>query len=148
MSKRSSGGNTAAVAEAALQPSASLSVGAKEKALLLKAVADKHGILTAEFVVQEANPANAKGVAHRLAECVGWSKPDSEAAHRWRLDQARMTIRAATPLEAGGLAPVTFPLSGDNALEIRLRSKISKAEFERLKAVLISLLELSVVEGD
>lgn len=51
-------------------------------------------------------------------------------------------------IAAGSLPPVTFPLSGDNALEIRLRSKISKAEFERLKSVLISLLELSVVEGD
>lgn len=47
----------------------------------------------------------------------------------------------------GSLTPVTFPLSGDNVLEIRLKSKISKAEFDRLKPILVALLELSVVEN-
>ncbi len=48
----------------------------------------------------------------------------------------------------GGLLPVTFPLPGDNSLEIRLRSKMSKADFERLKPILIALLEMSVVEAE
>jgi hypothetical protein len=59
---------------------------------------------------------------------------------------------AATPLApkagGGGLLPVTFPLPGDNSLEIRLRSKMSKADFERLKPILIALLEMSVVETE
>lgn len=46
----------------------------------------------------------------------------------------------------GALPPVTFPLPGDNALEIRLRSKMSKADFDRLKPILVALLEMSVVE--
>ena len=54
----------------------------------------------------------------------------------------------ASIISGGGLPPVTFPLSGDNALEIRLRSKIPKAEFDLLKPVLMALLELSVVEKE
>lgn len=57
--------------------------------------------------------------------------------------------RSPTPRpDAGGLLPVTFPLPGDNSLEIRLRSKMSKADFERLKPILIALLEMSVVETE
>jgi len=86
------------MAQAAIEPAAVVAVSARDKAVILKAVVDKHGILTPDLVVQEANPANAEGVAHRLAESVGWNKTDSEAAHKWRLDQARATIRAAAPL--------------------------------------------------
>lgn len=46
------------------------------------------------------------------------------------------------------LPPVTFPLPRGNALEIRLRSKISTAEFERLKPILMGLLQMSVVEDE
>jgi hypothetical protein len=57
------------------------------------------------------------------------------------------TAPPVPPVFAGAtLPPVTFPLSGDNALEIRLRSKISPAEFNALKPVLMALLELSIVD--
>jgi hypothetical protein len=65
---------------------------------------------------------------------------------------APSVARQSTPPQApsvfagGTLPPVTFPLSGDNALEIRLRSKISPAEFNALKPVLMALLELSIVD--
>lgn len=52
----------------------------------------------------------------------------------------------ASMIGGSGLPPVTFPLPGDNALEIRLRSKMSKADFDRLKPILVALLEMSVVE--
>lgn len=44
-----------------------------------------------------------------------------------------------------GLPPVSFPLPRGNAIEIRLRSKVTTAEFEQLKK-LFDLLQLSVVE--
>lgn len=57
-------------------------------------------------------------------------------------------VPAAPTANTGGLLPVTFPLPGDNSLEIRLRSKMSKADFDRLKPILIALLEMSVVEAE
>jgi len=94
VSKRSNG----TAANEGMEPATPIAISARDKAIILKAVADKHGILTPDLVVREANPANSEGVAHRLAESVGWNKTDEVAAYKWRLDQARATIRAATPL--------------------------------------------------
>lgn len=73
------------------------SISAKEKAEILRAVFDKHGELTAALVVLESNPENPDGVARRLANCIGWNRTDEEAAFRWRMDQARVTIRSVEP---------------------------------------------------
>lgn len=72
-------------------------ITSREKALLLKAVADKHGELTAELVVREADPKNEEGIAHPLAGLVGWEVEDEHAALRWRMDQARAVIRSVEP---------------------------------------------------
>jgi hypothetical protein len=90
MSKRSE-------AAAAAQQEEPTRINARQKALILKAVADKHGVLTAELVVRESDPGNAEGIAHALAAAVGWNRPDEEAARRWREDQARAVIRSVEP---------------------------------------------------
>jgi len=54
----------------------------------------------------------------------------------------------ASFLAGSDLPPVTFPLPRGNALEIRLRSKISQAEFERLQPILMGLLQMAVVEEE
>lgn len=73
-------------------------ITARAKALILVQVAAKHeGRLTAELVVQEADPRNEAGVAHALAGLVGWHEDDAKAALRWREDQARAVIRSAEP---------------------------------------------------
>src|SRR5262245_32044459 len=73
-------------------------ISAKEKALILKAVADKYdGELTPDLVVKEANPKNTKGVARRLADLIGWSDDDATAAKKWRIECARTVIRAVEP---------------------------------------------------
>lgn len=75
-----------------------VSVSAREKALLLKTVAEKHGgVLRPDDVVREADPDNKEGIAHRLASLVGWNTSEPEAAHRWRVDQARLVIRSCEP---------------------------------------------------
>jgi len=75
-----------------------LRISAKEKALILKAVYDKHGELTPDFVVRESNPKNRQGIAHRLADLVGWGDDDATAARKWRIECARSVIRSAEPL--------------------------------------------------
>jgi len=79
-------------------PAASARVSARQKALILKAVADKHGgVLSPDLVVRESDPSNLEGVAHRLGPAIGWDRPDVEAARKWREEQARVVIRSVTP---------------------------------------------------
>lgn len=73
-------------------------ISAKEKALILKAVHDKHGELTPDLVVKESNPANPRGVARRLADLIGWADDDATAAKKYRVECARSVIRASEPL--------------------------------------------------
>lgn len=73
-------------------------ISAKEKAVVLARVAEKHGgDLTPDLVVQESNPANPDGVARELAPLVEWHLTDSEAAAKRRADCARAVIRSCEP---------------------------------------------------
>lgn len=73
-----------------------LRISAREKALILKEVADKHGELTPELVVRESDP-SSDGVARRLAMLIGWGDDDAAAAKKWRIECARTVIRSAEP---------------------------------------------------
>lgn len=73
-------------------------VSAKEKALICKAVNDKHGRLTPELVVQESDPRNEDGVARELAGLIEWNDDDAVVAHRRRVDCARAVIRSVEPV--------------------------------------------------
>lgn len=72
-------------------------VSAREKALILKAVSEKHGKLTATLVVRESDPRNTEGVAKKLSKHVGWHLQDADAAQKYREDCARAVIRSSEP---------------------------------------------------
>jgi hypothetical protein len=57
---------------------------------------------------------------------------------------ASMNTSPLTPPPPGG-AYISFPLPGGNAIEIRLRSRVSKMDFDRIKS-LVELSEASLVE--
>lgn len=54
----------------------------------------------------------------------------------------------SAPLAGAGTGPfISFPLPGENSIEIRLRSKVSRGDFERIKK-LIDLSEASLVHDE
>lgn len=59
---------------------------------------------------------------------------------------------AANPKERTPSPPlsgpfISFPLSGGNVLEIRLKKRVPKSDFDRIKT-LVELSEASLIEGD
>jgi hypothetical protein len=52
---------------------------------------------------------------------------------------------AATEVGENAVEPIVFPLSGGNAVEIRLKRRVSRKDFDRLKQ-LLELSEDSLVE--
>jgi len=149
-------------------PEASSRVSAREKAVILKAVADKHGSLAAALVVRESDPANPGGVARSLAGVVGWGKPDAEAATLWREDQARAVIRSVTPelIQLGvfevkapfyvhdpaagakaGYVPLASLKSGKEMAEDALQSEVERAVSALERAYSIALALEQETEG-
>jgi len=90
-------------------PTEIVKVTMEEKLKALKQVVEKHGELTADLVIKEANPRNRRGVAHALASLIEWD--DAKAAHQHRVYLARQIIAGVRPvlIERGVLQPIRAP---------------------------------------
>jgi hypothetical protein len=77
------------------------------------------------------------------------SAPEKPRVARQRLPVERQHLPATHPMTQRRDAPIgpyiSFPLPGGNLIEIRLRSKVCKVDFDRIKA-LLDLSEDSLVE--